>query len=77
MRIDNIVCSAGLRRCLPETCGLFFVNRDKPQVPAKTGRGHALRGETRAGEPGDSPRVYQFPRDDPAHRAHCSHSCLA
>jgi len=43
MRIDNIVCGAGLRRCLPETCGLFFVNRDKPQVPAKTGRGHALR----------------------------------
>ncbi len=43
MRIDNIVCSAGLRRCLPETCGLFFVNPKKPQVPAKPGRGHMLR----------------------------------
>jgi hypothetical protein len=34
--------SGGLPRCLRKTCGLFLHTVEKPQVPAKIGRGPAL-----------------------------------
>jgi hypothetical protein len=36
--------SAGLPRCLRETCGFFFIRAERPQVPAKITRGPALPG---------------------------------